>query len=134
MGRWRIVAVLAVVSLTVQFYGLYRMVGPAAPAWFPQADKVEHGLGFALPVLLVLLALTLRRRAYGGSAVGRRTVLGVAAVFVAYAVLSEIIQHLFYRYRTGDPLDVLADSTGIAVGLGAYALVLRTLDRSRAPG
>lgn len=122
MRSWQIVAALAAVAVAVQCYGLYRVTGPPTPTWFPNFDKVEHALGFAFPVLLVLLALGLRRRAYGrraygGSGLSRLSVLPVAAIFLGQAVLSEIAQHLFYRFRTGDPWDVAADTAGIGLGV-----------------
>jgi hypothetical protein len=132
---WWGLAVLAVLALAGQLYGLYRVTGPPTPPWFPQADKLEHALGFALPAALVLLTLDVRARARrrAGEPSGGRAVL-VAAVFAAHAVLSELIQHAFYRHRTGDPFDVLADCTGVALGVGT-ALVLRrrTLVGTRLP-
>lgn len=122
---WRGLAVLAALALAGQLYGLYRETGPPTPAWFPQADKLEHGLGFALPAGLVLVALDVRERTQRRVAErsGRRAVV-VAAVFATHAVVSELIQHAFYRHRTGDPFDVLADCAGVALGVGA-ALLLR---------
>jgi hypothetical protein len=61
---------------------------------------------------------------------GRRTSFLVVAIFAAHAVVSEVIQHVWYRYRTGDPLDVLADWVGIAVGFLLFRLIF--LRRSRA--
>jgi VanZ family protein len=40
----------------------------------------------------------------------------VVAVFAAHGVVSELVQHLFYTTRSGDPFDVLADWTGTALG------------------
>ena len=117
---------LAVLAVVGQLYGLYRVTGPPTPLWFPQADKLEHALGFALPAALVLLALDVGSRARHprGDGLPRAAVVGVAAVFAAHAVVSELVQHAFYAHRTGDPLDVLADWTGTAVGLG-FALGTR---------
>ena len=53
----------------------------------------------------------------------------VVGVFSAHAVASELIQHVWYRYRTGDPLDVIADWIGIAAGVVlARLIVLRGPD------
>ena len=49
----------------------------------------------------------------------------VAAIFGVHAVLSEIIQHTFYRERSGDPLDVLADWSGIIVGVCGFLVISR---------
>src|SRR3712207_5791983 len=107
-GRWPLVAGLAVLALVGQLYGLYRPSGPPAPPWFAHADKLEHALGFALPVALALTAWGLRSRSRGVQ-LGRGTWTLVWAVAAAHAVASELIQHAFYTYRSGDPLDVLAD-------------------------
>jgi hypothetical protein len=122
-----VVTALAVAAVLVHLYGLYRPTGPPVPLWFPLADKVGHVLVFALPVGLILLART------GIGAPSARpqqpTHLLVPQVVVAFAVhgvLSEVIQHLAYRHRTGDPADVLADWLGVAVGWGAaHLLALR---------
>ena len=59
---WHFAAVAAVLAVLLQLWGLYRVAGPPQPPWFPFADKVEHAVGFALPVLLILLTITLRDR------------------------------------------------------------------------
>jgi hypothetical protein len=109
------------IALCVHLYGLYRPVGPPTPPWLPLADKVEHLIGFALPVLLVLL--TLDRS--GGASPRRRVQLIVVLLFAAHAVVSEIVQHFYYVHRTGDPLDVLADWVGVGLGWLAYWLIRR---------
>ena len=119
---WRLAAGGAGLSVTFHLWGLYRPSAPAQAALFPGADKILHAVGFALPVILIAVAYVLSCRAE------RRTpslaLLGVTAgVFVVHAVVSELIQHRFYAYRAGDPLDVLADWGGIVVG----ALVLLLL-------
>ena len=107
---------LAALAVAAQCYGLYRPTGPPTPPWFPQADKVEHAAGFALPVALILRALGLRARRQG-AVLARPLWVTVLVIFVAHAVLSEVVQHSFYRYRTGDPLDVAADWFGVAIGV-----------------
>jgi VanZ family protein len=127
---WRVVAVLAGLAVAAQLWGLYRVTGPPTPGWFPDADKLEHAAGFALPVGLLVLALGLRRLARGRTP-SRTTLVVVVAVFAAHAVLSEVVQHLFYTGRSGDPRDVLADVVGIALGaVVATALLRRAVRRS----
>ena len=117
-GASALLLTLAVAAQGAQLYGLYRPSGPPTTALFPHVDKLAHAAGFALPLLLILLA----RRAAGapGEGVGARFVGGVAAIFAAHAVVSELIQHRYYQYRSGDPLDVLADWLGIGLGWLAY--------------
>jgi hypothetical protein len=120
---WQLSAVGAVFAVLLQLWGLYRVLGPPQPAWFPFADKLEHAVGFALPVMLILLTVALRSSVSFHGLSFRATAL-VVAVFAAHAVVSEVIQHLWYRHRTGDPLDVLADWAGIAVGVLLLRLIL----------
>lgn len=133
--RWsRVLPALAAAAVLVQMVGLYR---PAAPSvsWFPQADKLEHLLGFAVPVCLILLAAAFappRPKACKGpggqavrTSVRHRFVLVVVGIFALHAVVSELIQHFYYDNRTGDPFDVLADWSGVLLGCGVAQLVSR---------
>jgi hypothetical protein len=111
---WPAVATAAGLSVALQLWGLYSPQPPTGVDWFPGADKVLHGVGFGLPVALVMVADTLRRRSRGLRP--RARVLVVALwVSAAHAVLSELIQGAFYTHRSGDPRDLLADWSGIAI-------------------
>jgi VanZ family protein len=121
-------AVLAGLGLVVHLWGLYRVTGPPSPPWFPNADKVEHLVGFGLPLLLVLLTLWLRARSRG-RALPVRVVAVVVAAFALHGVVSELVQHFFYTGRTGDPFDTAADWVGVLLGLLAFRLVGRTSRR-----
>jgi VanZ family protein len=126
LRSWHIVAGGAVVAVLLQLWGLYRVSGPPQPAWFPYADKLAHTIGFALPVMLILLAVALRRP-LGSQRPGVRTTVLVVGVFAAHAVVSELIQHVWYQHRTGDLLDVVADWIGIAAGVVlVWVIALRT--------
>ncbi len=118
----RLVSSAAVAAVAAQLWGLYRVSGPPTTPWFPDVDKIEHALGFALPVVLILLA-----RHVTGRSITRTTIVVVAAVFFAHAVISELIQGHFYRYRSGDPRDVVADTLGIALGVAAFRVVERRM-------
>ena len=130
-SRWPVVAVLASTAVALQFWGLYRVTGPPSPGWFPAADKAEHLVGFAAPVLLVLLTVELRARHRTGRPARRRTVLTIVSVFAAHGVVSEVVQHVAYRTRTGDPMDTVADWVGVSVGWAVFAGLVR---RSRRAG
>lgn len=121
---WIGATVAALVGLAVHLWGLYRDHGPPSVPWFPQADKLEHLVGFGLPCLLVLLALHLRSAAQG-RLLGRRAVGLVVALFVVHAGVSEVVQGELYTTRSGDPLDALADVVGTSLGLAAYVLLVR---------
>jgi hypothetical protein len=126
---WHLAAGGAVVAVSLQLWGLYRVAGPLRPPWFPFADKLEHAVGFALPVMLILLATALRRPP-GWKWTSPAAQVAVVGVFAAHAVVSELIQHVWYLHRTGDPLDVVADWGGIAAGVMLLRVVLLRGSRS----
>lgn len=130
--KWPPWAVLAGAALVVHFYGLYRPHAPPATEWLPYVDKFQHAVGFGLPLLLVLLTLAVRARSRGR----QLTVAPVkvaAGLFLAHAIISEVIQSIAYRSRTGDPLDVLADAIGVTLGVLAFGLLTRGGLLSRVP-
>ena len=95
---------VVLLSLYVLFWP--EQAGPAGP---PGADKAVHA------VLFGLLAATTRRR-FGDRAVLLGLVLG-------YAAGSEVVQALLLPHRSGDPLDVVADTVGALAG---WALARRS--------
>lgn len=123
---WWLAAALAV---GLQLYGLYRPSGPPSDLSLPGLDKVAHMIIFALPVLLVLLGLRRAEALRPGQRAKARFWI-VPVMFAAHAVISELIQGRFYRHRTGDALDVLADLLGIAVGYGAFMVIQRRAQRT----
>ena len=129
---WQLAAAAALLAVLFQLWGLYRAAGPPQPAWFPHADKLEHLVGFSLPVLLILLSVTMRSVGWRWPSPGTGAL--IVGVFAAHAVVSEVIQHLWYRYRTGDPSDVIADWAGIAVGVLVFRLIVQRRSRSVAEG
>jgi hypothetical protein len=131
-AAWPVVAVAAGLAVVGQLVGLYVPRTPGA-GWFPGADKLQHAVAFALPVVLISWADTLRRRATGRPPRARVLVL-VVWVSAAHAVVSELVQHAAYANRVGDPLDVLADWSGIAIGglLTGLLLAVRQIGRGRA--
>jgi VanZ family protein len=130
---WPVVAGLAALAVVAQLYGVYRVTGPPSPPWFPDADKVEHTIGFALPVALVVLAAGLRARSRGRRPT-RRPLTVVVVVFAVHGVVSELVQHFFYTTRSGDPFDVLADWIGTALGAATAWKVLRPARTEPRPG
>ena len=106
-GRPALLAALAA-SVLVQLVVLYVPTAPSVPA-FPNVDKVVHVSVFLVPVLVALLA-------------GLRPTV-VVPLFAAHAVLSEVVQHTVLPGRSGDPLDVVADLLGVALGVLAWRVV-----------
>jgi hypothetical protein len=94
--------VLLAVTVAVQLVVLYAPQAPATPST-PGIDKVVHAAVFgAVAWAAVRCGFPAR---------------WVAAVLVAHAALSEVVQHLLLAQRSGDPLDALADTIGVALGL-----------------
>lgn len=93
--------VLLAVSLALQLWALYKPGSPGPEQLpFPHADKVVHFVLFLLP------AVALARL---------RAPRWAPWLLVAHAPLSEAIQSLI-PHRGVDPLDIVADVVGIAVG------------------
>lgn len=116
--------VLSVALLAAQQVALYGPTGPAQPGWFPGADKIQHALGFALPLTVILLTLWV----HAGR--DRWTLPAALAVglLAVNAVVSELVQGRPGSGRTGDPLDTIADLVGIGLGwLAFWALRERVL-------
>jgi VanZ family protein len=113
---WHVAAGGAVVAVLLQLWGLYRVTGPPQPSWIPHADKLAHAIGFAVPVMLILLAVALRPPLRSQWPTRGITAL-VVGIFGVHAVVSELIQHVWYQHRTGDLLDVVADWVGIAAAV-----------------
>jgi hypothetical protein len=107
-------AAATALAVALQLWGLYAPAPSSGTEWFPDADKVAHAVGFGLPVALIMLADMLRRRSRGLPPRARVLVVAIW-VSAAHAVVSELIQHAFYTNRHGDPLDLLADWSGIAI-------------------
>ena len=126
---WHLAAGGAVVAVLLQVWGLYRVTGPAQPSWIPYADKLMHAIGFAVPVILILLAVALRRP-LGSQRLTFGTCALVVGVFAVHAVVSELIQHVWYQHRTGELLDVIADWIGIAAAVVLVRVIVLRGSRS----
>ena len=105
-----------VVAVGVQLVILYAPSGGGAGP-FPQSDKAVHAVVFLVPALLAVL-------------VTRRPAL-VATVFVAHAMVSEVVQGTLLPLRSGDPWDAAADTVGVVIGV---LVAVRLLRRWRADG
>jgi hypothetical protein len=120
-----LLACLSAATVVAQQIALYGHTGPVQPGWFPAADKVQHALGFALPMYLLLTTLEIYA-ARAGRTLRPLWVAAIAGAFAANAVVSELHQARPGSGRSGDPSDAVADLVGIALGW----LVFRAL-RSR---
>ena len=91
-------------ALLLQALIVYAPQVPGPEPTVPGADKVVHGIVFALPVLLAGAARLPRWR-------------WLAVALAVHAPVSELIQHTVLPHRSGDPLDVLADLVGVGLAV-----------------
>lgn len=89
-------------AVAAQFVVLYAPSAPGAPV-FAGFDKLVHAAVFAAPVVLGLLA---------GMPAGPLVVL-----VALHAPVSEVVQHEVLPGRSGDLFDLVADLTGVALGV-----------------
>ena len=106
-----------IVALVVIF-ALAMIPLPMVPMVVAFQDKVEHCGAFAVLMLM-------------GWAGWPSRASRVAGGLVLYGLLIEVAQDQLTTNRVGDPLDWLADSLGIAIGLGLIRLLAM---RRRADG
>jgi VanZ family protein len=102
---WCAIALVAVGSL------LPAIVLPAVPAG---GDKVQHLLGYGLLAAIAVQVFATRR-----------ALLGAALALVVLGVLLELAQGLLTSTRAMDPLDALANTLGIAIGMATALLPVR---------
>lgn len=100
----------AFVAAVILVFVLTMMPLPAQISVVSNQDKFEHAIAFCV------LMLTGWR---GWPARAPR----IAAGLVAYGLLIEICQQTLTTNRSGEALDWLADSVGIAIGLGLIRLL-----------
>jgi VanZ family protein len=113
LARW-LPFTLAVLLQLVVLYVPSTPDGPGIPGF----DKLVHAAVFLLPACLGVLA-------------GFR-VVWLGAALAAHAVLSEVVQHAVLPGRAGDAWDVVADLTGLVLGLLAGVAVRRSAARRAA--
>ncbi|MGE3284512.1 MAG: VanZ family protein [Pseudonocardia sp.] len=93
--------------------------GSGTPTPFPDADKVVHVGLFAVLAVTGLLAW--------------RAPVRLAAALVVYGAAIEVAQGILPIARSADPLDLLADAAGVALGVLLGWLMLRRLAARDAP-
>jgi VanZ family protein len=98
-------------------------LGPRPPEAnaFHQADKVLHGLAYAVMVLLLAMTVDRRPGRGRGSLPGSAVWLAILAVAAGGAL--ELLQHM--TGRDVELLDWVAGCVGAAIGLAAWALINR---------
>lgn len=104
-----------VAAVALQLVVLYAPRTPGVPGGPIRPDLLVHFAVFAL------VTWTGRR---AGLSVG-----ALSAFVLAQAVVSEAVQHWWLAGRSGDPVDLLADGTGVVVGLLLPTTVPRWMRR-----
>ncbi|GAA2170934.1 hypothetical protein GCM10009846_03020 [Agrococcus versicolor] len=97
-------------AVGIQLVGLYAPSTPDGPG-IPGLDKMAHVGMFALVMATGAIAGLPPR--------------GLAAVLLAHAVVSEVVQGALLPTRSGDAWDAVADAVGIAVGWLVAGLAMR---------
>ncbi|MHB1064848.1 MAG: VanZ family protein [Georgenia sp.] len=107
----RAAAALLVLAVAAQLVVLYAPRVPPLPgSAVTGLDKLVHAAVFAAVTVAAVRA-----------GLPPAPVVGYGLV---HAVVSELVQHLVLSGRSGDPLDVLADVAGVAVGVWLATRVL----------
>ena len=95
---WSLFAVAVLANLALLFWPRAVDTGGVG---IPHLDKMAHAASFALVTWTGLRAGIV--------------VWALSVVLALHAGTSEVVQHRLLAERTGDPADVLADLTGVAV-------------------
>lgn len=110
---------LFVIYTALLIYGLFRPEGP--PSLFKNSDKVLHFLAFAGFAFSTRLAFA------------RESAWKVWGLIIAWAPLSETLQHQVQPSRYFSWLDIVANLSGVAIGALcwyiAYSLYSRYFNR-----
>lgn len=101
LARWRLLGALAIVAIVILC--LVPVPRPPLPAG---SDKIEHALAWLLITLW-----------YAQLMATPRALLARACGFIALGALIEVAQSLTW-WRTADPVDVVANMVGVAIGTG----------------
>lgn len=124
-ASWRVWLPAGLVAVAIFVASSLPATSLPLPGLFAGQDKLEHLLAYA--VLAGFVARAWRRRTHTGS-------LGVFLLATAAAVLYGISDELHQSLvpgRTVDPLDLLADSVGGALGAAVEGALARLAQRSK---
>ncbi len=89
-------------------------------------DKLLHaGAYFGLTILWIMWMIFKRSNKNDISLkLMRKIVLGVVVITILYGALMEVLQGTLTSYRTPDGWDILANTTGSILGLGACLIYI----------
>lgn len=98
-----------VIAITVSVGILYLSL-TKTPAYISidikHLDKLQHAMAYAILSLSWLFALQKKQKKYA-----------IAVCCILFGMVVEVLQYLITNYRTGDYLDVLANSFGVLLSL-----------------
>lgn len=78
----------------------------------PHLDKLQHGFAYFVLSVCWLFALQKKQRKYV-----------IVLCCILFGIVIEILQYTITNYRTGDYLDVLANSFGVLLGVFIFSQV-----------
>jgi choline-glycine betaine transporter len=108
----------ALVIVTLTHWPRLQVEGP-----LPRLDLWAHFVAFSLWMILFAAA------AFFGDTLSRRNLTRATPIACVYVVLDELTQGIPGLGRVVDPLDIVANLGGIAIGVGALVLARRTVLR-----
>lgn len=110
--------VLAVIfSILILVLSLANLQGMPSLGTYQHSDKVKHTIAYSI------LSFFWVTSCYFGKI--KIKSLYVILIILIYGIIIEVLQTSFTSYRTGDLLDILANSLGVFIGYIFFKLVDR---------
>lgn len=110
--------VLAVIfSILILVLSLANLQGMPSLGTYQHSDKVKHTIAYSI------LSFFWVTSCYFGKI--KIKSLYVILIILTYGIIIEVLQTSFTSYRTGDLLDILANSLGVFIGYIFFKLVDR---------
>lgn len=125
MTKLRPFFLLSAISWAILIYFLSDQAGLDIPSLFPGQDKIFHAVVFAVLGFCTLGALGITDDGYSD----QHVMLAVLLVML-YGISDEFHQ-IFVPGRSADPLDILADTAGGALGAAALQILFRVWQRKK---
>ena len=100
----KIFIVAFLVTFAILYLSLKKM--PNSDINISHLDKVQHSIAYFILSISWLFAFAKKRNK-----------ITIVAACILFGILIEILQQTLTNYRTGDYLDVIANSAGVLLGL-----------------
>ena len=107
--------ILIAISVTFAIAYLSLIKFPSVQPKINNVDKVEHAIGYFILTFSWLLSFYKKTNL--------KTVIALSCVF--YGIIIEVLQSKLTSYRTGDYLDVIANSVGVLLALLLFNLFFK---------